>query len=187
LADSSTVTAPAGTTATRVAVVSTSTDFSNAAGVVVGGAQDRALPTTPGAALDLGPLAEGTTLDFYIRPNGAATRLSGPDSVHVARGGPEAATVAFEDSLDRDFDDLVLDVRFTAPQGTGGSSPAAPPAGAVDWDALAAAVTATHAATGQWSAPAEDAWPTRLVDGTDWNALAAQVEANHAATGQWFA
>lgn len=58
----------------------------------------------------------------------------------------------------------------------------------VDWNALAAQVTANFAATGQWFA-GDGGGNTSPPPGqpVDWNALAAQVVANFAATGQWFA
>jgi hypothetical protein len=52
----------------------------------------------------------------------------------------------------------------------------------VDWNALAAEVTANFLATGQWF-PGQ-ALPPEPVD---WDALAGRVQANFAATGQWFA
>ncbi len=52
----------------------------------------------------------------------------------------------------------------------------------IDWDALAADVTANFLATGRWFAT--DAPP--VPEPVDWDALAAQVTANFAATGRWF-
>jgi hypothetical protein len=52
----------------------------------------------------------------------------------------------------------------------------------VDWNALAAEVTANFLATGQWFLG--QAVPPAPVD---WDAVAAEVTANFAATGQWFA
>lgn len=195
MADSTIITVPANT-GVRIEVEGVSTDFHNLAGVVIGGAEDRTLPTTPDATAELGPLPEGTELQFYLRPDGAPEHLTGPDRIHVEQDGPDAATLSFEDYQDSDFNDLVLGVTFlTEDDGAGGddggseaSSPAAPPsAEAVDWDALAAQVMANLGATGRWSAGEESTWPTHSVDGTDWNALAAQVTANHAATGHWIA
>jgi len=70
-------------------------------------------------------------------------------------------------------EDSELPVEFTA-------EAAAAPA-PVDWDALAAEVTANFLATGQWS-PGQPGPPEPV----DWDALAARVQANFAATGQWF-
>lgn len=56
----------------------------------------------------------------------------------------------------------------------------------IDWNALAAEVTANFLATGQWGSIAP---PTPDDGGTapvDWDALAAEATANFLATGQWF-
>jgi alkaline phosphatase len=58
----------------------------------------------------------------------------------------------------------------------------------VDWNALAARVTANYEATGSWfvgAAVPDPAGP--LAPPVDWNALAARVTANYEATGSWFA
>jgi hypothetical protein len=69
--------------------------------------------------------------------------------------------------------------------GTGAILPAEaePPPPTPDWDALAAAVQANFAATGQWFVPDG---PVFDPETTDWDALAAQATANFAATGQWY-
>lgn len=123
----------------------------------------------------------------------------------------------------------VSNVNFSPSSGGGGGGPSvsvpsvaqpepAPPAaqttpaassGAIDWNALAAQITANYQATGSWSAtpgpaqtaptqtaspapaqpaapPAPAPAPTASSGPVDWNALAAQVTANHDATGGWF-
>ncbi len=97
----------------------------------------------------------------------------------------------------------------TPPAQTGGSTaPAQPPAPwpqseAIDWNALAAQVTANYEATGSWSsapAPAQTGGggstapaqpptappaPAPQSGAIDWNAIAAQATANYEATGSW--
>jgi hypothetical protein len=102
------------------------------------------------------------------------------------------------------------------PTDTGGGTGTPPPTdtgggtggGTVDWNALAAAVTAYYEATGQWyggdpadllnggggDAGGSGGTPTPTPDPTpepsqpvDWNAIAAQVMANFAETGVWYA
>ena len=83
--------------------------------------------------------------------------------------------------------------------GSGGSSGGGTVStgGAVDWNSIAAQVTANYNATGKWelpsgttaTAPAHAPTPTPTPshnEPVDWNALAAQVLANHAETGHWF-
>jgi hypothetical protein len=72
--------------------------------------------------------------------------------------------------------------------------PAAAPAAAIDWNALAAQAQANFEATGHWfyddptapSSPAQPAAPKAAEEPVDWNALAAQAQANFEATGHWF-
>jgi hypothetical protein len=83
-------------------------------------------------------------------------------------------------------------VQAPAPSNTSGGS--APASGAVDWNTIAAQVTANYNATGKWELPSGDTSHSTAPSApapshdqpTDWNALAAQVNANHAATGHWF-
>jgi hypothetical protein len=181
----SSITAPGGREV-FVAFTGASTEYSNVAGVSLGGA-DRTLfgggASLPAGGASLGELPAGTEVGFWLRANGTGPRLSGDEFVRVTPSGG-GFSVAFEDQQadaaanpnrgprDGDFDDLVLSVRFEAE--------------AVDWDALAARVNANRAATGQWSGGDPATWPTRQEDPTDWDALAAQAAANFAATGQWF-
>jgi Glycosyl hydrolases family 16 len=77
-----------------------------------------------------------------------------------------------------------------APDETGGTVGTG---GEPDWNAIAAAVTANHAATGEWFVPVGDApaapeAPTDSApEAVDWNALAAQVTAHFEQTGDWVA
>jgi beta-glucanase (GH16 family) len=84
-----------------------------------------------------------------------------------------------------------------APSTGGGSSSnggGSSSGGAVDWNAIAAAVTANFNATGKWELPSDTHSPAPAPAPStpshgatvDWNALAAQVMANHDATGHWF-
>ncbi|MDN3564649.1 glycoside hydrolase family 16 protein [Paeniroseomonas aquatica] len=91
-----------------------------------------------------------------------------------------------------------------APSAPAPSAPAAAPAavaadaGPVDWNALAAQVTAHYEATGRWELPgAASAAPAaapapapapqvEVAVKVDWEALAAQVTANYEATGHWY-
>lgn len=180
MADSTTLTAPGGATV-RVSVEGVATVFRNSAGVVVGGTEDRALPTAPGATADLGDLPAGTELQFYVRADGAGPRLTGPAQLHVDPVGTDAFALSFEDLVadhaqnplgfqrDGDFDDLRLEVRFVRP---------------------AAPLTTSGPASEEDPGPvSENLNPAPedpdLAPEVDWNALAAKVTEGFQATGRW--
>jgi hypothetical protein len=58
-------------------------------------------------------------------------------------------------------------------------------AGSINWDELAARVTANFLATGQWFVDPEPptSAPPPAAGPVDWNALAAEVQRNFALTG----
>lgn len=132
--------------------------------------------------MDAALQAEGSTTVPSIGPGEHAQNLT--FDLDTSAAGEHSISVVFR-SVDEAAGNAHLPDQVLTIHATVAASPP-PPSGGIDWNALAAQVTAAYEATGSWFVPGEGGTNPPSYEGVDWNALAAEVEQHYAETGMWF-